>query len=661
MSDLFSEPAGGRAPTASTTAPAPTAPASGTSAPDRDPPASDPPARGGPAFVRLRVLWSFARPHKGRLALGLVLALLGSAMELATPMATKAVLDTLSGDVRLAWPITVLLALLAVGAFVGLWQAILLGTVAERIVLDARESVVRRYFRAALLPLSGRSTGELATRVTSDTVLLREAASSSVVGLINGAVLLVGTLVLMGTLDLVLLGVTTGAVVVIAVVFLLLMPGIATEQEKAQEALGRMGGALEGALRALRTVKAARAEERMADRVVVHARTAAAHGTSAVRREAVAWTVAFAGIQLAVIGILGFGAWRVSAGHLEVSSLIAFLLYMFTLMGPVTELSTHMTALQSGIAAAARIREVEAIPLETAPAAPAGHPTTPPGKTFPAPRADRPVLELRAVTARYAPGTEPAVRSLDLAVPARGHTAVVGPSGAGKTTLFSLLLRFLDAEHGELRLDGTPYTELSAAEVRARFAYVEQDTPLIPGTLRENLLLGHPDAAEDDLYRVLDEVRLGDHARALPEGLDTELSATSLSGGQRQRVALARALLRAPDVLLLDEATAQIDALTEAAVTEYVRAHADRAAVISIAHRLSTVISADRIVVMEDGRVRAVGTHQELLRADRLYRDLVEALHMSGVPGDPGARTPSPSPSPSAEVEYAGAAGEQRE
>ncbi|MFI6528355.1 ABC transporter ATP-binding protein [Streptomyces uncialis] len=657
MSDLFSEPAGGRAPTASTTAPAPTAPASGTSAPDRDPPASDPPARGGPAFVRLRVLWSFARPHKGGLALGLVLALLGSAMELATPMATKAVLDTLSGDVRLAWPITVLLALLAVGAFVGLWQAILLGTVAERIVLDARESVVRRYFRAALLPLSGRSTGELATRVTSDTVLLREAASSSVVGLINGAVLLVGTLVLMGTLDLVLLGVTVGAVVVIAVVFLLLMPGIATEQEKAQEALGRMGGALEGALRALRTVKAARAEERMADRVVVHARTAAAHGTSAVRREAVAWTVAFAGIQLAVIGILGFGAWRVSAGHLEVSSLIAFLLYMFTLMGPVTELSTHMTALQSGIAAAARIREVEAIPLETAPTAPAGHPTTPPGKTFPAPRADRPVLELRAVTARYAPGTEPAVRSLDLAVPARGHTAVVGPSGAGKTTLFSLLLRFLDAEHGELRLDGTPYTELSAAEVRARFAYVEQDTPLIPGTLRENLLLGHPDAAEDDLYRVLDEVRLGDHARALPEGLDTELSATSLSGGQRQRVALARALLRAPDVLLLDEATAQIDALTEAAVTEYVRAHADRAAVISIAHRLSTVISADRIVVMEDGRVRAVGTHQELLRADRLYRDLVEALHMSGVPGDPGARTPSPS----AEVEYAGAAGEQRE
>ncbi|MCX4662251.1 ABC transporter ATP-binding protein [Streptomyces uncialis] len=658
MSDLFSEPVGGPTPTTSpATAPGHAAPASGTSAPDRDPPASDPPARGGPAFVRLRVLWSFARPHKGRLALGLVLALLGSAMELATPMATKAVLDTLSGDVRLAWPITVLLALLAVGAFVGLWQAILLGTVAERIVLDARESVVRRYFRAALLPLSGRSTGELATRVTSDTVLLREAASSSVVGLINGAVLLVGTLVLMGTLDLVLLGVTVGAVVVIAVVFLLLMPGIATEQEKAQEALGRMGGALEGALRALRTVKAARAEERMADRVVVHARTAAAHGTSAVRREAVAWTVAFAGIQLAVIGILGFGAWRVSAGHLEVSSLIAFLLYMFTLMGPVTELSTHMTALQSGIAAAARIREVEAIPLETAPTAPAGHPTTPPGKTFPAPRADRPVLELRAVTARYAPGTEPAVRSLDLAVPARGHTAVVGPSGAGKTTLFSLLLRFLDAEHGELRLDGTPYTELSAAEVRARFAYVEQDTPLIPGTLRENLLLGHPDAAEDDLYRVLDEVRLGDHARALPEGLDTELSATSLSGGQRQRVALARALLRAPDVLLLDEATAQIDALTEAAVTEYVRAHADRAAVISIAHRLSTVISADRIVVMEDGRVRAVGTHQELLRADRLYRDLVEALHMSGVPGDPGARTPSPS----AEVEYAGAAGEQRE
>ncbi|MFD8934495.1 ABC transporter ATP-binding protein [Streptomyces sp. NPDC059578] len=625
--------------------------AASTTSPTTEGPSPDPAVPKGGGFARLRILGSFARPHRRRLALGLLLALLGSAMELATPMTTKLVLDSLGGDIRLAWPITVLLGLLVLGAVVGLWQTILLGTVAERIVLDARESVVRRYFRAALLPLSARPTGELTTRVTSDTVLLREAASSSIVGLINGGVLMIGTLVLMGVLDLVLLSVTVGAVVLIAAVFLLLMPKIATEQEKAQAALGSMGGALEGALRALRTVKAARAEDRVAERIVGHARTATAHGVNSVRREALAWSVAYGGIQLALIGILGFGAWRVSHGSLEVSSLIAFLLYTFGLMGPVTELSGHVTALQSGIAAAARIREVEDVPLERqaeqvpdtrGPGATAGAaaPERPEGD------GERPLIELRGITARYAPGGQPAVREVDLDIPARGHTAIVGPSGAGKTTLFSLLLRFVHPEHGRIRLDGTDYADLSVADIRRRFAYVEQDTPLVPGSVRDNMLLAHPDATEDELYRALDEVRLGDHVRTLPDGLDTELSPTSLSGGQRQRVALARALLHAPDVLLLDEATAQIDALTEAAITEHVRAHADRAAVLSIAHRLSTVVGADRIVVMEEGGVRAVGTHLELLHGDRLYRDLVEALHMSG----PATTEPS--------VEYAGRAGQ---
>ena len=189
----------------------------------------------------------------------------------------------------------------------------------------------------------------------------------------------------------------------------------------------------------------------------------------------------------------------------------------------------------------------------------------------------------------------------------------------------------------QLFLDGTPYRELTPGQVRGRFAYVEQDTPVVPGTIRENLLFSHPDATEEEVRRVLGQVRLADKIDALEEGLDTPLDATSFSGGQRQRIALARALLRSPDVLLLDEATSQVDAITEAAITESVRAHAARAAVVTIAHRLSTVIHADTIVLMEDGRVRARGTHRELMDRDDLYRELVTALHIaeSGAP-DPG-------------------------
>jgi ATP-binding cassette subfamily B protein len=572
---------------------------------------------------RLRILWSFARPHQRALALALVLALVGSGMGLATPMVTKGVLDALDGSGSLRGPISALLLLLVVGSAVMYWQWTLLGALGERVVLLARESMVRRFLRATVPAVTRRPPGELVTRVTSDTVLLHQAATGAPVGLINAVVMLVGTLVLMAVLDLVLLGTVVAAVVVVGVLFAVLMPGIATAQQRAQDHLGRLGGNLEGALRAIRTVKAGRAEDRTAERIVADARTSAEHGIRAVRREALAWTISAAGIQLAIILVLGVGAWRVSEGALEVSSLIAFLLYSFGLMDPISELSQNVTALQSGIAAAERIRETEDLQSEQTQRFAGDVPVreaAPP---------DAPVLELRDVTAAYGPDAEPAVRGVGLVIPRRGHTAIVGPSGAGKTTLFSLVLRFLEPTGGELLLDGRPYRDLTHDEIRSRLAYVEQDTPIVPGTIRDNLLLARPDATEAELLRVLREVRLAEKIDALDEGLDTPLSGAAVSGGERQRIALARALLRTPDVLLLDEATAQLDGLTEAAVQECVRARAASGAVVTIAHRLSTVIDADTIVVMEAGRVRARGSHGELLATDALYRELVEALRIA--------------------------------
>ncbi|MFC9506334.1 ABC transporter ATP-binding protein [Streptomyces sp. NPDC057002] len=575
---------------------------------------------------RLRILWSFARPHRRSLVLALVLALVGSGMGLATPMVTKGVLDALGGSDSLRGPLVALLVLLVVGSAVMYWQWTLLGALGERVVLRARESMVRRFLRATVPAVTRRPPGELVTRVTSDTVLLHQAATGAPVGLINAVVMLFGTLVLMGVLDLVLLGTVAAAVAVVAVLFAVLMPGIATAQQRAQDHLGRLGGNLEGALRAIRTVKAGRAEDRTAERIMADARVSAEHGVRANRREALAWTIALAGIQLAIILVLGVGAWRVAEGELEVSSLIAFLLYAFGLMDPISELSQNVTALQSGIAAAERIRETEDLESEDG----AGH-EGPVRKAAAGrrPVQDTPLLELRDVSAAYGPDAEPAVRGVDLVIPRHGHTAIVGPSGAGKTTLFSLVLRFLEPTGGQLLLDGRPYRDHSHDEIRSRLAYVEQDTPVVPGTIRDNLLLSRPDATDAELRRVLHEVRLAEKVDALDDGLDTPLSGAAVSGGERQRIALARALLRTPDVLLLDEATAQLDGLTEAAVQSCVRARAATGAVVTIAHRLSTVIDADTIVVMEAGRVRARGGHRELLATDTLYRELVEALRIA--------------------------------
>jgi ABC-type multidrug transport system fused ATPase/permease subunit len=571
---------------------------------------------------RLRSLLVMLRPHRRTMLVGLLLGLLANAAALATPMVTKWVLDTLRTDVDLTPPIAALVALIVVGAAITLGQWILLGTLAEQIVLEARTRIVRRYFRARVGDLQSRSTGELVTRVTSDTGLLHQ-ASGSIVGLINAGVGLLGTLILMGVLDLPLLGSTLAAVVVVAALMAVLMPRISAAQTAAQESVGRLGGALEGSLRAIRTVKASRAEARQSAQIIGDARDAAAHSVRAAKVSAYVWTIAWSGIQLSVILILAVGAWRANRGLLEVSTLIAFLLYVFQLMGPITELTQNVTALQAGIAAAGRIGELESLAVE-----PSG-PVAAAGGAGPAADADTPVLMLRDVTARYGPDAPPAVRGVDLVIPRRGHTALVGPSGAGKTTLFSLLLRFLEPDGGEILLAGRPYSSWSHAEVRARLAYVEQETPVVPGTIRDNLRFTHPEAAEEELRSVLRAVRLDDKIDALPDGLDTSLASTDVSGGQRQRIALARALLRTPEVLLLDEATAQVDGLTEAAVHECIRQRATEGAVITIAHRLSTVLDADRIVVMEDGRIRAVGTHAELYRSDDLYRRLVEALRIA--------------------------------
>lgn len=567
------------------------------------------------------IIWSYTRPHLKVILFGLFLGLIGSAGGLASPMVTKWVLDALAASESISGPVIALVAITIVGSLIGMWQWIVLGRLAERIVLDARQGLIRKFFGARLGDVTSRPTGELVTRVTSDTVLLREATSSSLVGTVNGVVMLVGSLVLMGVLDLVLLGTTMVAVVIVIILFMLLMPGISKAEQQSQEAMGRLGASLESSLRAIRTVKASVAEDRQADAIIAEAQDAQRHSVRAVKYQAFAWTIAWAGIQAAIVVILGVGAWRVSQDAMEVSALIAFLLYAFGLMGPIMEISQSITSLQSGFAAAGRIRELNAIQLERE------TPVVPAAEVVPLQQGD--ALTVSSVSYAYEDENAPAVTDISLNIPERGHIALVGPSGAGKTTLFSLFLRFMEPDSGTLQLDGVPYTSMTHQEIRRQLAYVEQETPVVPGTIRENLRFTHTDATEDEMWEVLREVRMDEKVRSLELGLDTSLLETPLSGGQRQRIALARAILRTPKVLLLDEATAQVDGITEAAIQACIRNRAQHGAVITIAHRLSTVIEADQIVVMDGGQIRATGTHEELLASDSLYRELVEALRIA--------------------------------
>jgi ABC-type multidrug transport system fused ATPase/permease subunit len=383
-----------------------------------------------------------------------------------------------------------------------------------------------------------------------------------------------------------------------------------------------MSSLLERALGAFRTLKASGAEEREVTSVGEAARRAWHRGVEVAGWTALLEASAGLAVQLSFVAVLGIGGARVASGALPVSSLIAFLLYLFLLTEPITALVAGASQLQTGLAAIVRMRRVNELPTEPEASATRGPDPLPP-------RAGPASVAFDQVWFRYRfPEDSHWVhRGLTFELPPGGMTAVVGPSGAGKSTIFALLERFYEPIGGTVVIDGRDLREWSLPELRATIGYVEQDAPVLAGTVRDNLCLGAPGAEEEQLAEVLALTRLDGLLARLPDRLDTPVGhhGVTLSGGERQRIAIARALLRKPRLLLLDEATSQLDAVNELALRDVIAEIAGTTAVLVVAHRLSTVIGADRILVMESGRVRATGTHDELTATDDLYRRLVES------------------------------------
>ncbi|MFG3659126.1 ABC transporter ATP-binding protein [Streptomyces sp. NPDC047706] len=561
-----------------------------------------------------RMLLGYVRPHWRSLAAGALLSLVTGATGLALPLVARGLIEDLSHDRAVTGALLAMSALVVTNAAVGALGGYVLQRTAESVVLGARRTLSSYLLRLRISAVDRSEPGDLMARMTSDTTLLREVTTDSLVGLGTGGLTLVATVVMMGFVDPVLLGVTLAVVLAAGTVLGVIVPRINKASRRAQDAVGVMGASLERVLGALRTVKASGAEHREEQTLHAAAEESWRQSVRAAKWSAAAGNTAGLAMQIAFITVLAVGGARVATGAVDIGTLVAFLLYVFYLMSPIQQVVGAVTQYQTGAAALSRIQEALRLPAEPrASAAPLPSSGAPPAS-----------LAFEDVRFRYAQDLPYVHHGVSFEVPAQGMTAFVGPSGAGKTTVFSLIERFYDPESGVITLDGRDLTEWELPQLRSAIGYVEQDAPVLSGSLRENLLLGSPEADDDALARVLKTTRLDGLVRRLPDGVETLVGhrGTKLSGGERQRVAIARALLRRPRLLLLDEATSQLDAVNEAALRDTVADVARTTTVLVVAHRLSTVTMADRIVVMDSGKVRAVGTHRELVTADPLYAEL---------------------------------------
>ncbi|MEU6253736.1 ABC transporter ATP-binding protein [Streptomyces sp. NPDC047043] len=566
---------------------------------------------GRPAW---RLLLEYVRPHRWTLLAGALLSLVTGATGLLLPLVARGLIDDLSHDRAITGALLAMSALVVANAALGALGSYVLRRTAESVVLGARRALSSYLLRLRITAVDRSEPGDLMSRITSDTTLLREVTTDSLVGLGTGGLTLIATVVMMGLVEPVLLAVTLAVIAGAGTVLGVIVPRINRASRQAQDAVGVMGASLERILGALRTVKASGAEHREEETLHAAAEESWRQSVRAAKWSAAAGNTAGLAMQIAFITVLAVGGARVATGAIGVGTLVAFLLYVFYLMSPIQQVVGAITQYQTGAAALARIEEALSLPAEPA-ALPAPLPT---------PGAEPAALAFDDVRFRYADDLPYVHHGVTFAVPARGMTAFVGPSGAGKTTVFSLIERFYDPESGAITVDGRSLDEWDLPQLRSAIGYVEQDAPVLSGSLRDNLLLGNPEADDDTLTRVLKTTRLDGLVARLPRGVDTLVGhrGTKLSGGERQRVAIARALLRRPRLLLLDEATSQLDAVNEAALRDTVADVSRTTTVLVVAHRLSTVTMADRIVVMDAGRVRAVGTHRELVAADPLYAEL---------------------------------------
>lgn len=552
----------------------------------------------------------------GVTVIALILSLMTTIAGLVIPLITKTLVDTLA-DALFNWKTAAFLfVIFIVQAITGGVSHYLLTYIGETVVADLRGKLWNKVLRLPVTYYDANETGETMSRITQDTTTLKELVTNHLVTFVSGIISIVGSIIILLFLSwqmtlIMLISIPVSMAIIIPLGRIMHKVAKATQAEMA-----KFSGHLGRVLGDIRLVKASRAEETEAEQGQKAIRSLFGFGLKEAKIQAVISPVMTLTMMSILVVILGYGGSQVSRGSLTAGTLVAIIFLMFQIIVPFAQMASFFTSFQKAVGATERIQDIIEMESEIA----VGEPVVPEG-----------IIKFEDVHFSYESGKE-VLSGISFEANPGTVTALVGPSGGGKTTVFSVLERFYMPTSGEVSIGGKSIHEIALSEWRSRIGYVSQESPLLSGSILDNIAYGlDVRPTTEEVKRAAEAANALEFIEEMPEQFDTLVGerGMKLSGGQRQRIAIARALLYNPELLLLDEATSNLDSGSETHVQEALVRLMEGRTTLIIAHRLATVIHADQLLFLEKGKITGKGKHDELFRAHDLYREFAQGQGLS--------------------------------